>query len=142
MESSSSGLHLTSTISHHSELHVNAQDSSPPAVNPNEQDPDPRDNERDGEIVMEEPGGAAASGEGGAETAMEEEVPIVPDEVQAKRETPMTSGTTPTPGGQLGMGTILGPRKTKITIRDAAWSTWWATLYWVSEVPDFLVSRS
>lgn len=29
-------------------------------------------------------------------------------------------------------GEVLGPKKTKVIVRDAAWSTWWAVLYWVS----------
>lgn len=27
---------------------------------------------------------------------------------------------------------VLGPKKTRVVIRDAAWCTWWALLYWVS----------
>lgn len=27
---------------------------------------------------------------------------------------------------------VVGPKKTRVTIKDAAWSTWWAVLYWVS----------
>lgn len=34
-------------------------------------------------------------------------------------------------------GVVAGPRKTRVVVRDAAWSTWWAVLYWVSL--EFLV---
>lgn len=27
---------------------------------------------------------------------------------------------------------VIGPKKTRVVIKDAAWSTWWAILYWVS----------
>ena len=129
--SSSSSLHLATTTSHQSDSLANPQESSPPAVSSNEQEMELQPEEED-EVEMGEPSGATVSGEGHAETAMEEE-PIVPDEViQAKRDPTVSSGTTPTPGGTLGMGPIAGPRKTKVMIRDAAWSTWWAVLYWVS----------
>lgn len=26
---------------------------------------------------------------------------------------------------------VIGPKKTRVVIKDAAWSTWWAILYWV-----------
>lgn len=29
-------------------------------------------------------------------------------------------------------GAAAGPKKTKVVVRDAAWSTWWAVLFWVS----------
>lgn len=29
-------------------------------------------------------------------------------------------------------GAVVGPKKTRVVIKDAAWSTWWAVLYWVS----------
>jgi hypothetical protein len=30
-----------------------------------------------------------------------------------------------------------GPRKTKVMVKDAAWSTWWAVLYWVGHSRPF-----
>ena len=27
-------------------------------------------------------------------------------------------------------GTAAGPKKMKVVVKDAAWSTWWAVLYW------------
>lgn len=27
---------------------------------------------------------------------------------------------------------VIGPKKTRVVVKDAAWSTWWAILYWVS----------
>ena len=35
-------------------------------------------------------------------------------------------------GRGKGKGRSIGPSKTKVVIKDAAWSTWWALLYWVS----------
>lgn len=29
-------------------------------------------------------------------------------------------------------GVVAGPRKTRVVVRDSAWSTWWAVLYWAS----------
>lgn len=31
-------------------------------------------------------------------------------------------------------GVAAGPKKMKVVIRDAAWSTWWAVLFWVSSL--------
>lgn len=31
----------------------------------------------------------------------------------------------------------LGPKRTRVVVRDAAWSTWWAVLYWVSLEPSY-----
>lgn len=31
-------------------------------------------------------------------------------------------------------GGTVGPRKTRVVVRDAAWSTWWAVLYWVRNI--------
>ncbi|GMK56447.1 hypothetical protein CspeluHIS016_0302870 [Cutaneotrichosporon spelunceum] len=28
-------------------------------------------------------------------------------------------------------GVVAGPRKTRVIVRDSAWSTWWAVLYWL-----------
>ena len=46
--------------------------------------------------------------------------------------------------GKAGMGRnsgpALGPKKTKVVLKDAAWSTWWALLYWVSSVLASAVS--
>jgi hypothetical protein len=36
-------------------------------------------------------------------------------------------------------GEAAGPRKTKVVIKDAAWSTWWAVLFYVSI--GFFISR-
>lgn len=33
-------------------------------------------------------------------------------------------------------GATVGPRKTRVIVRDAAWSTWWAVLYWVSYMSE------
>lgn len=35
---------------------------------------------------------------------------------------------------------VLGPKKTRVVIRDAAWCTWWALLYWVSNSSILLAS--
>ncbi|WRT65011.1 uncharacterized protein IL334_001952 [Kwoniella shivajii] len=47
-----------------------------------------------------------------------------------------TKSNTSTRGAKLtssGAGTArsIGPKKTRVVIRDAAWSTWWAVLYWI-----------
>lgn len=70
------------------------------------------------EAIMED---ATAGGEGHADEAMEEDAP---EEVQGKR-------VEVTPTHQLS-GPVSGPKKTRVMVRDAAWSTWWAVLYWVS----------
>jgi hypothetical protein len=36
-----------------------------------------------------------------------------------------------TPARNEAEGAVLGPKKTRVVIKDAAWSTWWAILYWV-----------
>jgi hypothetical protein len=47
----------------------------------------------------------------------------------AKKETPNTPGTS---GRHFDFAT--GPKKIRVMVKDAAWSTWWAVLYWVSHI--------
>ncbi len=82
--------------------------------------------EGEGETIMED---VAAGGEGHADEAMEEDEPA--EEVQRKRSE-MTPARQPSE-------TVMGPKKTRVLVRDSAWSTWWAVLYWVS---TFLLSES
>jgi len=64
------------------------------------------------------------SGAGIGDVTIEEEMP---DEVRAKKDYPVVMRTP-------SEGQVMGPKKTKVVIRDAAWSTWWAVLYWVGRV--------
>lgn len=64
----------------------------------------------------------ATGGEGHADETMEEDREEVED-------TPPKREVIPSRPVE---GPILGPRKTKVVVRDAAWSTWWAVLFWVS----------
>lgn len=55
----------------------------------------------------------------------EEQKELAVEEVPAKKDTvPVTPGRHPR--------NVTGPKKTRVIVRDAAWSTWWAVLYWVS----------
>lgn len=109
-----SNLHLTTTTSRASDIPARRQSTSadvPPSVPEHEM-------RVEDEPIMED---AAAGGEGHADEAMEEDSPE--EEVQRKR-------VESTPSRQLG-GPVAGPKKTRVIVRDAAWSTWWAVLYWV-----------
>lgn len=59
------------------------------------------------------------------EVHAEEQSDAPAEEVPVKKDTvPSTPGRHPR--------NVTGPKKTRVMIRDAAWSTWWAVLYWVS----------
>lgn len=76
---------------------------------------------------------AGMAGDGHVEEAMEEQEQMA--ESPPKREVPVGQGTTGATRAGDGMGaTGPGPKKTRVMVRDAAWSTWWAVLYWVSGV--------
>lgn len=78
-----------------------------------------------GEMEVEE-GATAQGATGHADASVEEErVPEPP----SKREVPSVVPAAARPSTS---GPVLGPKKSKVMIRDAAWSTWWAVLYWVS----------
>lgn len=54
---------------------------------------------------------------------------VVVDEVRQRKGSiarPSHPATSSSAEGQA-----MGPKKTRIIIKDAAWSTWWAVLYWV-----------
>jgi hypothetical protein len=79
-------------------------------------------------------GVAGMAGDGHVEEAMEEQEQLA--ESPPKREVGVGQGTAGgiRPGDGMG-STGPGPKKTRVMVRDAAWSTWWAVLYWVSGVP-------
>jgi len=87
-------------------------------------DGSPIPDEGEGESVAESNDEATSTpGEVHAEEQSEFPVETVP----AKKDTvPSTPGRHPREVG--------GPKKTRVMIRDAAWSTWWAVLYWVSQL--------
>jgi hypothetical protein len=77
--------------------------------------------------------GAGMAGDGHVEEAMEEQEQMA--ESPPKREVGVGQGTAGGTRAGDGMGaTGPGPKKTRVMVRDAAWSTWWAVLYWVSGV--------
>jgi hypothetical protein len=69
------------------------------------------------------PPGEGGVGVGAGEETMEDDER---NNVMARREA--SAGTS---GRNQSNGGTVGPKKTKVLIRDAAWSTWWAVLYWV-----------
>jgi hypothetical protein len=84
---------------------------------------------RDGSPIPDE-----VEGESVAES--NDEATSTPGEVHAEEPTefpvetvPAKKDTVPSTPGRREVG---GPKKTRVMIRDAAWSTWWAVLYWVS----------
>lgn len=110
-------LHLTTTTSRASDIPPRRASTSadvPPRV--------PEHEMRAGgeeEAIMED---TTAGGEGHADEAMEEDTHE--EEVQVKRVELVPA--------RQSIGAIMGPKKTRVMVRDAAWSTWWAVLYWVS----------
>lgn len=110
------GPQLTTTVSRASTVPPRRSSTSadvPPAV--------PEDQHRDtgGEPASEE---VIPPGEGHASQVVEEE--------DATEEMPHKREITPSVGRTLS-DTVMGPKKTRVMVRDAAWSTWWAVLYWV-----------
>ena len=86
-------------------------------------DGSPIPNEDEGESVAES-NDEATSTPGEVQAEEQSEFPVEP--VAPKKDTvPSTPGRHPREVG--------GPKKTRVMIRDAAWSTWWAVLYWVSD---------
>jgi hypothetical protein len=84
-------------------------------------DGSPIPNEDEGESVAES-NDEATSTPGEVQAEEQSEFPV--EAVHAKKDTvPSTPGRHPREVG--------GPKKTRVMIRDAAWSTWWAVLYWV-----------
>ncbi|RXK42252.1 hypothetical protein M231_00611 [Tremella mesenterica] len=62
------------------------------------------------------------TGEGTADIAIEEDIPLPP----------IRGTTTRQSVDDIGMGgDVPGPKKMKVMVRDAAWSTWWNILYWL-----------
>jgi hypothetical protein len=119
------GLNLTTTTSRTSSLRPRRSSTSgdPPPEAPapeREQSVD-----EDADAALEDPPSTsvAAGGAGTADITMEDETGQVVSKVAAT--------TTPGPGRHQS-GSMVGPRKTKVVVKDAAWSTWWAILYWVS----------
>ncbi|WVQ97835.1 hypothetical protein IAU59_004950 [Kwoniella sp. CBS 9459] len=51
-------------------------------------------------------------------------------EVQSKKPIGSASGSDKQAPPKMARDTI-GPKKTRVVVRDAAWSTWWAVLYWI-----------
>jgi hypothetical protein len=106
-------LHLTSTISRTSSHRRGSVSSETrPLVRDEPEQHQEGDESGDGM--------GTAGGEGNEEEAMEEQV----SESPPKREVNTVARPTE--------GTSVGPKKTRVMVRDAAWSTWWAVLYWVS----------
>lgn len=109
--------------------------------------PDQEDDEREGDeedrMVIEEDAPEGSGGTGGDEERTagtgqtHEAVP------ESEASSPSVSAAVSTAGGskrEVGTdrpkltqeGVAAGPKKTKVVVRDAAWSTWWAVLFWVS----------
>ena len=87
-------------------------------------DGSPIPNEEEGQSVAES-NDEATSTPGEVHAEEQSEFPV--ETVHAKKDTvPTTPGRHPREVG--------GPKKTRVMIRDAAWSTWWAVLYWVSNL--------
>ncbi|KAK8846758.1 hypothetical protein IAR55_005846 [Kwoniella newhampshirensis] len=122
-------LHLTTTTSRTS--------SSPPGRLSTSADPPAHTHDR-AHVPEEESTPSEAEeahskdGEGVADITLEEEG--IKEVVAQKR-----SLKSPSSQAELGastssaieLGLSMGPRKTRVMVRDAAWSTWWAVLYWI-----------
>ena len=109
-------LHLTTTTSRASETmsrRLSASADIPPPTPEHEMR-----TEGEEDAIMED---TAAGGEGHADETIDEE--SSEEEVRVKRVEVVP--------GRPSSGSIAGPRKTRVMVRDAAWSTWWAVLYWV-----------
>jgi hypothetical protein len=121
------GLHLTTTTSHVSDTGAPSRGPSPPASAPHSNDGDHDDESQAGDHPVNRHGAGAAA-EGHADEAMEDVGENTPS---SKRQS--ASGTTAVtpPARHTEGGPVLGPKKVKVVINDAAWSTWWALLYWV-----------
>ena len=117
-----SGLNLTTTTSRASDNANPPRAPSPPASAPHSNDGDHEVEEETGRI---EDGGNGLTGYEHAEEPQESNQEA---EVK-KKETP---ARVTTPPARQREAASLGPKKTRVVIRDAAWSTWWAVLYWVS----------
>jgi len=80
-----------------------------------------------GGVVRESRPGTGAGGAGNGGVG---EMPVLEEkiaELAVKSEN--TAGSSTKQRNEIA---AIGPRKTRIIVRDAAWSTWWAVLYWVS----------
>ncbi|ORY26879.1 hypothetical protein BCR39DRAFT_539919 [Naematelia encephala] len=75
----------------------------------------------DEDLALED---TAVGGEGHADESMEDDGIAAEVQTNTKREI--------TPGRTLSeQGVVMGPKKTRVVVRDAAWSTWWAILYYL-----------
>jgi len=93
-------------------------------------DGSPAPSEDEGESVAES-NDEATSTPGEVHADEQPEFPL--EAVPAKKDTvPSTPGRHPRNVG--------GPKKTRVMVRDAAWSTWWAVLYWVNPIPPCFVT--
>ncbi|WVF70048.1 hypothetical protein IAT40_004835 [Kwoniella sp. CBS 6097] len=52
-------------------------------------------------------------------------------EVQSKKATPPSPAVIEKQAPSKVARDTIGPKKTRVVVRDAAWSTWWAVLYWI-----------
>lgn len=103
---------------------------SPPASAPHSNDGDHEEEHRQRSSMERDDGGAGLTGEEHAAGSEEEE-----DEDTPNTKKGMTASIVATPPiRQTESGQQMGPKKTRIVIRDAAWSTWWSLLYWVSSI--------
>ena len=119
-------LHLTTTTSRASDLNV-VRPPSPPASTPHRED-EAGDGESDEVVVEDSPTG----GEAHADQTTEEDGP----EHVPRKPTPVAP-----PIIRQESGPLLGPKKTRVAVKDAAWSTWWAVLYWVSQTYLAMLTR-
>lgn len=94
-----------------------------------------------------ESGGEGAEGEEGRRDGLQPisrnaatAAPAKDTEEEVKKLEPVVSPPAAANTTPRSDANAIGPKKTRIVVRDAAWSTWWAVLYWVSIV--FRVSTS
>lgn len=88
------------------------------------------EDEHDGEFHDASAAGPAGEGVGVGAGAADVGVGMGMEEETRTGE--VASKVPPTPGRHTnGRGPVGGPKKTGVVVRDAAWSTWWAILYWV-----------
>lgn len=128
------GLHLTTTTSRISDTGAPPRGPSPPASAPHSNDGDHDDGAHDGTQVINR-SAPGAVGEGHADDAMEDDGEDTPPTKRSASGTAVTPPVRHTEGGP-----VTGPKKVKVVINDAAWSTWWALLYWVRVALDSLSS--
>nr|XP_031861911.1 uncharacterized protein CI109_002741 [Kwoniella shandongensis]KAA5528983.1 hypothetical protein CI109_002741 [Kwoniella shandongensis] len=120
-------LHLTTTTSRAS--------SSPPARLSTSADATGQTHDRlseDETAPSEAEEEHSKDGEGVADITMEEEgVKEVLTQKRALKSQSSQEENAASSSSAIGSGLSMGPRKTRVMVRDAAWSTWWAVLYWI-----------